>query len=391
MRTASRAKLSALTSFNGSDIYGITDKGGISRLTPSGDWSFEPPSAARWVFPQPDGSLVIAGNEGAKTQLWLIRPPDGRIIRTASLPLVSHGVRTQVGDRLYFTVDSGLIGIGTRDLSPVKSVRLDAPVVALVPTPSGDRLYIALKGASRLAVVNRYSESASGKVELPGPASDLRMDPLGQFVLARPEASGDSAWVIGVGTNKVEGVIRSAWRSDLPSFAPGSTIAVARGADVVLLNSQTLADGRTFPGGAKDFWYFLSWNGFRPRAADLDRPVTFDSAVTVPADSAVPLQTDTTVRPPLRDATPTMIPPPTSVPPRRRGYMVSFATVLSEQKANETAAGVSVNGMKPRVVPAQSGSTTLYRVVLGPYGTREEAERVGRDSKRQYWVFEESQ
>jgi cell division protein FtsN len=33
----------------------------------------------------------------------------------------------------------------------------------------------------------------------------------------------------------------------------------------------------------------------------------------------------------------------------------------------------------------------LYRVVLGPYATREEADRVGRDSKRQYWIYEESQ
>jgi cell division protein FtsN len=71
--------------------------------------------------------------------------------------------------------------------------------------------------------------------------------------------------------------------------------------------------------------------------------------------------------------------------------MVSFATVLTEQKANETAAAIVVNGMRPRVVPAQSGTTTIYRVVLGPYGTREEAERVGRDSKRQYWVFQEAQ
>jgi hypothetical protein len=29
--------------------------------------------------------------------------------------------------------------------------------------------------------------------------------------------------------------------------------------------------------------------------------------------------------------------------------------------------------------------------VLGPYSTREEADRVGRDSKRQYWIYEESQ
>jgi cell division protein FtsN len=71
--------------------------------------------------------------------------------------------------------------------------------------------------------------------------------------------------------------------------------------------------------------------------------------------------------------------------------MVSFAAVLSEQKAAEVASGLSINGVRPRVVSAPSGASTIYRVVLGPYGSREEAERVGRDSRRQYWVYEESQ
>jgi hypothetical protein len=71
--------------------------------------------------------------------------------------------------------------------------------------------------------------------------------------------------------------------------------------------------------------------------------------------------------------------------------MVSFAAVLAEQKARELAAGISVNGVRPRVVAAPSGSTTIFRVVLGPYSTREEADRVGRDAGRQYWVYEEKQ
>jgi cell division protein FtsN len=68
--------------------------------------------------------------------------------------------------------------------------------------------------------------------------------------------------------------------------------------------------------------------------------------------------------------------------------MVSFATVLDAQKANEIAAGIEIGGSRARVVRAQAGGTPIFRVVVGPYGTREEAERVGRDSKRQYWVYE---
>jgi cell division septation protein DedD len=68
--------------------------------------------------------------------------------------------------------------------------------------------------------------------------------------------------------------------------------------------------------------------------------------------------------------------------------MVSFAAVLSAQKANEIAASVSVGGMRARVVQAQAGGTPIFRVVVGPFTTREEAERIGRESKRQYWVYE---
>jgi cell division protein FtsN len=32
--------------------------------------------------------------------------------------------------------------------------------------------------------------------------------------------------------------------------------------------------------------------------------------------------------------------------------------------------------------------STIYRVVLGPYATREQAERVGRESKQTYWIYE---
>ncbi|MDO8500714.1 MAG: SPOR domain-containing protein [Gemmatimonadaceae bacterium] len=393
VRFASKARLSAVTSINGSDIYGVTEKGAVARMTPSGDWSFEPPSPARWVFPQPNGSVVIAGDQGSHTHLWLIRPTDEEIIESATLPLVSRAARTQVGDRIYFAVDTGLIGVKTRDLSPVRSIRFREPIQAVVPTPSGDRLYVALKGVNGLSVVDRYTESVTEKVDLPSAASDLRMDPLGQNILVRPAGGGDSAWVVAVGTDRVKGVIRGEWRNDLPAFAPGGHIAATRGGDVALVDAQTLAVTQTIAGGAKDYWYFFVWNGFRPRSAGLDRPVTFESAASAPpADStAVPQPArDSTPSPPLRDATPTMVEPPAAVAPRPARYIVSFAAVLNEQKANEIAAGITVTGVKPRVAAVPSGTTTIYRVVLGPYVTRDEAERMGRESRRQYWVYEES-
>jgi hypothetical protein len=391
VRLASRDKLSALASVNGEDIYGVDADGDVVRLNPTGDWKFDPPSPARWVFPQPNGFVIVAGAREGSTLLWLIRPTDDEIIETASLPAVSRGVRTRVGDRLYFTVDSGLIGVTTRDLSPVPSVRLEHPVIAVVPTPSGDRLYVAMRDRNALVVVDRYSDAVAATVNLPGPVSELRMDPLGQRVLARPAGGGDSAWVIAVGADRATGVVRGKWRDDLPAFAHGGNIATARGLDVVFVGAASLADGEVVAGGASDFWYFFSWNGFRPRAAGLDRPVTFDTAQRMPLDSMGVAGRDSFPSPPIRDTAPSMVVPPPTIVPRSRGYMVSFAAVLTQQRANEVAGEISINGVRPRVIPSQTGATTIYRVVLGPYPAREEAERVGRDSKRQYWVYEAPQ
>ncbi|MEO5580794.1 MAG: SPOR domain-containing protein [Gemmatimonadaceae bacterium] len=393
IRFASRAPLTSLASANGTDIYGIAADGSVLRMTPSGDWNFKPPSPARWVFPQPGGLLIIASGDRSATKLWSIRAPDDEILDSASLPPVSRGIRTQVGDRLYFTADSGLAGVMARDLVRVKNIDLRETVVAMSPTPSGDRLYIATAGTNRISILNRYSETVTGSVALPGVVSELRMDPLGQQILARPAAGGDSAWIIAIGSSRPAGTLKTAWRADLPAFAPASTIATARGDDVIFVNANTLQAVTTVVGGARDFWYFFSWNGFRPRSAGLDQPVTFrtpdstirnDSVTTPSPDSGAPT-------PPMRDTAPSMIVPPTSYPqPSRQGYLLSFASLLTEERARQVAAGIEVNGIRPHVLSAPSGSTTLYRVVLGPYPSREEAERVGRESGRQHWIFEAS-
>jgi cell division septation protein DedD len=395
IRTASKAKLTGVVSANGSEIYGITATGTVTRMTPSGDWTFKPPLPAQALDPQPDGALVIAGPLGASTHLWLIRPTDDKILDSVSLSGLTKGPRAQAGDRLYFTSRNGLIGVKTRDLMPLKEIRLPGEAEAMAPTPSGDRVYVAVRGSPRILVLNRYSESLAGTIDIPAPATDLRIDPLGQQLLARPGGKVDSAWVIAIGTGRVTGSVATAWTADLPAFAPSSTIATLHDEDVVFVDGTTLSSVRTARGGAKDYWYFFSWNGFRPRAADLDQPVTFGSADTIPSTDTVPRSPVDSTRPtpPLRDASPTVLPPATFPPaaaPQRpaAGFLVSFAAVLNEQRAQEIASGIQIGGARARVVPTVAGGTSIYRVVLGPYATREEADRIGRESKRQYWVYE---
>jgi cell division septation protein DedD len=74
--------------------------------------------------------------------------------------------------------------------------------------------------------------------------------------------------------------------------------------------------------------------------------------------------------------------------PRGGGWTVSFAAVLSEDRARELARQIRVEGQQARVVVTITEGVRVNRVVLGPFPTRADAERVGQASGKSYWVFE---
>jgi cell division septation protein DedD len=77
-----------------------------------------------------------------------------------------------------------------------------------------------------------------------------------------------------------------------------------------------------------------------------------------------------------------------TAPKRSPGFTVSFAALLVPERARELAAQIRVGSENARVITAMRDGSAIYRVVLGPYPTREEADRVGRESKQSYWVYE---
>jgi hypothetical protein len=384
---AARTKLTSLSSANGSDIYGINAKGEIIRLNPnSTDWKFKPSVPARTVFAQPNGDLIVSANKGAQTLVWRVHPPDDIAEDSAVLPLAGRAVRTQLGDRIYFTIDSGLVGVKAKDLSPLGAVQLPSRVRALAPTPSGDRLYVATIADSAISIVDRYTGRLQAGLTLPEPPLDLRMDALGRYLLAR-FPSQDSAWVIAIGTNMLLGAVPTRWESDLPAITPDGRIALLGAKDVTLVDPQKLDVHSTVTGGARDYWYFFAWDGFRPRAQGLDQPVTFPSD-GAPFDSLAASSTESgIVQPPVgTDSAVTTQTPPTAAP----GFIVSYAALLSEDKAQQVASAIQVGGTQAHVLPTTTGGSPIFRVVMGPFSTRQEAERIGRASRREYWIYEGS-
>jgi cell division septation protein DedD len=333
------------------------------------------------------------------------------------LPRVSKAIRTPTGDRVYFPVDSGLVGVRGRDLQIVPSIKLPRKPHAVVTSPSGDRIYVAADSSKELLVIDRYTGNISSRIALPSPALSLRMDPTGRYVLARA-SEGDTAYVISVSTDRLIGAVPTVWRPDLPAVAPNGWLALVRGKDVVLVDAETLATRRAVIGGAADDWMFITWNGFRPRAASLDQPVTFESNDSVQRDTsenpfsgATPhpgdtLEADSTA-PASRPAAPAAPgaapasapahPAPSgmaprvakdSTAPRQSGFTVQFAALRAQDAANDILREVHVTGATPRLVATTRDGVTIYRVVIGPYPTREEAERIARTSGKSYWVYE---
>ena len=60
---------------------------------------------------------------------------------------------------------------------------------------------------------------------------------------------------------------------------------------------------------------------------------------------------------------------------------------LDDAQARDEASKISVNGQTARVVTGMTAGTAVFRVILGPFPTRDEADRVGRASNRQYVVY----
>jgi hypothetical protein len=381
---------SQMTSTDAWSIFSVLRDTMVHRSTPSGEWELNLSEPVRGVFPISDGGLIVLTTNESTSTLRRLRPPERTVVDSATVPTPAHVVVSPLGDRMYLTFGSEVAALNTSTFDEVARVRFPAAVAALETTPSGDRVFVATEGARNIAILDRYSGESTDEIVLPGRARELRIDPLGRLLLARPD-TGDSVWVIDVGTNRRVTTLPTPWRADLPNVAPDGAIATAVDGDVHFTVPGHDRPRIIVQNGARDVWHFVFWNGFRPRAPGLDLPVVFPIDTFYYAEPlsdslapTTPTPVDTTAPRPLQ-----VVPTDTTVrTPARVVWSVQVAAVLSEDRAREIAGAIRVAGAQPRVVVATVDGTRVYRVVLGPFPTREDADRAGRESGRDYWVFE---
>jgi sporulation related protein len=288
-----------------------------------------------------DGALLarIGGNRPALEFLGPDQAPTSTSLPEGQL------ASSFLGDLIAVAADTAVILYTPQNKSKPRSIKVDGDARAVLFSPSGHRIYIA-RAAAPLLVLDRFEGTPLREIELPGPARALRGDMYGNWLLVQPQ-QGDSVWVIDVGSGKYVGSTSARWTEDLPTVAPPHTLLVRRGVDLAALDLS--ASG--FPqvgrvnGGAADFWLPLAWHP----AQENELHIETDSAALAAADTG----------------------------PARPTVYLQVSSSQNPTWANELSDKLSAAGLPASVLtPRRSGE--VFRVVLGPYATREQAEATGR-------------
>lgn len=261
---------------------------------------------------------------------------------------------TTWGNLLAIAADTAVVLYAPGALHPLRSIAAGAHVHHLAFSPSGHRLYVSRDGSDALTVFDRFSWTRLPDIDLPGDPGALRPDPFGRYLLVRP-VKGDSVWVVDLATEELLGSWPAPWGEDLPTVASSRYLLVRQGQDVVSydLASAKLPETGRVPGGASDLWLVLRW---APRG-EIPLGPEVDSTALAALDSA----------------------PDTRI----------FVQVSSSQNpawANELARKMKDVGLPAQVIKPQHQDEG-YRVVLGPYPTREAAESTGKRLGQPYFIY----
>jgi len=334
-------------------IYALDDSNAVTQVVHRSPTRYKNrlPGRPREIFGTKDGDLLAVSTAAGNT---LSRLAGDQPATTVPLPAGDAAV-TYWGELLAVAADSVVVLYEPRGKAVPRIIQVDGHARAVAFSPSGHRLYVARRQGGIL-VLNRYTSEVSGEISTPSPAIALRPGPFGTWLLLRPPAT-DSVWVVDLGTGKLVGSVPSEWGVDLPTVT-NQQILIGKIKQDVLAYDLSKAN---FPvtgkvaGGAKDLWVPLAWS---PQGAP--PPAAAESIVVAaaPGDTAVKgkvyLQVSSSQNP-------------------------AWAEELAKQLSG---AGLPASVLKPHT------SDEGYRVVLGPYASREDAEATGKKLGRPFFIYQ---
>ena len=288
--------------------------------------------------------LIIGGEDGGR-ELIVVAGRGGEV-RRQTLPDGRIAV-SPWSDAVAVATDSGIVMADPLRQSGQRFARLEPAPRDLAFSSSGHRLWVTTN-AGQLLQLERFSLDVLRRVRLDSTVSALRADPLGRVILVR--TAGDSLWVVPTALDTAPTRVAGGWQADLPAVASDGTVLVRQGDDVVALDLETLAERGRVGNGAADRWMTVPWDPRRPALQLAGRPER--AAETAPG---------------------------------QRIY-VQVSSTTNPTWAEDLARDLRVAGLRASVLPPE-GVEEMFRVVVGPYTTRDEAEAAGRQLGMPFWIF----
>jgi hypothetical protein len=314
------------------------------------------PGARMSAYSPTSRTLQVVGEEG---ELHRFEVPAGQL------------ASSWFGDILAITTDSGLALVQpARDVS--EFVRIKGTPLTSVFSPSSHRIYVA-RARGDLVIIDRFSRDEVTTIDLPGAARELRPDRSGRWLLARAE-NGDTVWVIDLVRSRLAGSLASPWATDLPVVTGGKTLIGRVGDDVVTwdLTGEAPVKTASLEGAAGDVFLALDW-----RPASL-RPQVI--AQTPPPADSLP-QEDPAAEPEAAPAVESVRAPA----PEGGEIYIQVTSSQNEGYAKALARQLSEIGFRARVSEPDSEGAG-FRVLVGPYQSRDDAEADGRRLGRPYFI-----
>ena len=309
-----------------------------------------------------DVLIAVTGGTPAR----LITTNAERAVHTTVLPPGEVGA-TFWGDLVAVAADTAVVLYetigGRRAVTPLHT-RQRARRVAF--SPSGHRLYVA-GDENALDVYDRFSLDEVARIKLPAPPRALRVDASGRWMLVRPP-SADSIWIVDLATNRLGAPVAGAWGPDLPLVAGAATLIVRLGGDIASFDLRQAPPRQmaSLEGGAEDLWLVAAW-----------LPRERMQAAAAAAESATVVQDTALVADSLK------------VNADSSGVFLQVSTSQNPDWAAQLAKQLKDAGFPSRVLQPK-GPDDGYRVVVGPYPTREIAEESGRKLGRPFFILRES-
>jgi hypothetical protein len=301
------------------------------------------------------GPALLAISSGQGAALTVLHSDD----QPVKVPLPpGDAASTFWGDLLAVAADTAVVLIDPDRPDQTVSIPVSGHARAVLFSPSGHRFYVARREGSVL-VFNRFTREQVGEIKLPGPAASLRSDPFGRWLMVHPPTS-DSLWLVDLARNRFVRGFKADWAADLPTVTNQQALLLKQGGDVIAfdLTQNEFPESGRVKGGSGDFWLPLAWTpetgtaSIGPEVAASDSQQT-DSAGAAP-DNRVYLQVSSS---------------------QNKAWSTELARQLEQQ------------GLPASVLDPHSPDEG-FRVVLGPYPTREAAESTGRRLGRPFFIYQ---